>query len=103
MNCQDPQMASYTVRNIKEIDNAAERFGIEGMEARFGRKALELEKFGFSYQKLVPNYRQGFAHHHAHHEEAYVVLSGSGRMKVDDRSEEHTSELQSPVHLVCRL
>src|SRR5690348_17450191 len=22
---------------------------------------------------------------------------------IDDRSEEHTSELQSPVHLVCRL
>src|SRR5690348_17800063 len=25
------------------------------------------------------------------------------RMLVDARSEEHTSELQSPVHLVCRL
>src|SRR5690348_17573983 len=24
-------------------------------------------------------------------------------MCLDDRSEEHTSELQSPVHLVCRL
>src|SRR5690348_18119913 len=23
--------------------------------------------------------------------------------RVEDRSEEHTSELQSPVHLVCRL
>src|SRR5690348_17910248 len=25
------------------------------------------------------------------------------RAELDDRSEEHTSELQSPVHLVCRL
>src|SRR5690348_18110307 len=25
------------------------------------------------------------------------------RTRVRDRSEEHTSELQSPVHLVCRL
>src|SRR4051794_41336431 len=25
------------------------------------------------------------------------------RIRVDERSEEHTSELQSPVHLVCRL
>src|SRR5690348_18429007 len=25
------------------------------------------------------------------------------RSDVDNRSEEHTSELQSPVHLVCRL
>src|SRR5690348_17868005 len=31
-------------------------------------------------------------------EAADVGLGGS-----DDRSEEHTSELQSPVHLVCRL
>src|SRR5690348_17882019 len=28
---------------------------------------------------------------------AFVVVEGQGR------SEEHTSELQSPVHLVCRL
>src|SRR5690348_17437193 len=33
------------------------------------------------------------------------VLDGSGAMPfvADVRSEEHTSELQSPVHLVCRL
>src|SRR5256885_10060846 len=38
-------------------------------------------------------------------------LSGAGRVKlaapgpvsVDERSEEHTSELQSPCNLVCRL
>src|SRR5438876_5758201 len=34
-------------------------------------------------------------------------MAGSGPRKregqVADRSEEHTSELQSPVHLVCRL
>src|SRR5438876_4916735 len=28
---------------------------------------------------------------------------GTGRRPGDRRSEEHTSELQSPVHLVCRL
>src|SRR5258708_8442565 len=27
----------------------------------------------------------------------------TGAIEVDDRSEEHTSELQSPDHLVCRL
>src|SRR5690348_17808052 len=41
--------------------------------------------------------------------EGKVVLSRSGqpdrgrRSASVDRSEEHTSELQSPVHLVCRL
>src|SRR5438876_4482971 len=31
------------------------------------------------------------------------VLPGRGRRDPLPRSEEHTSELQSPVHLVCRL
>ena len=77
-------MANYTVRNLKEIDNAAERFGIEGMEARFARNPLELEKFGFSLQVLVPNYRQPFGHRHRNQEEVYLVLRGGGRIKVDD-------------------
>ena len=78
-------MADYTVKNIKEdVPNAAEDFGIEGMEARFGRKALGLGNMGFSYQKLTPNFRQGFGHHHRQQEEAYLVLAGSGRVKVDD-------------------
>jgi mannose-6-phosphate isomerase-like protein (cupin superfamily) len=77
-------MANYTFRNLKEIENAAERFGIEGMEARFARNPLELEKFGFSLQVLTPNYRQPFGHRHAHQEEVYLVLRGGGRIKVDD-------------------
>jgi mannose-6-phosphate isomerase-like protein (cupin superfamily) len=77
-------MANYTVKNIREIDNAAERFGIEGMEARFGRKPLALEKFGFSYQALTPNFRQPFGHCHPTQEEVYVVVRGSGRIKVED-------------------
>src|SRR5690348_17957352 len=32
-----------------------------------------------------------------------TVLVGAGCRWSDVRSEEHTSELQSPVHLVCRL
>src|SRR4051794_41744498 len=31
------------------------------------------------------------------------ILSHPGIVTIYDRSEEHTSELQSPVHLVCRL
>ena len=77
-------MSDYTVKNVKEIDNAAEQFGIEGMEARFGRKPLELEEFGFSFQTLTPNFRQPFGHRHATQEEAYVVLRGGGRIKVED-------------------
>jgi len=77
-------MSDYTKVNIKELDNSAQRFGLEGFEARFARKAMGLEQFGFSYQKFAPSWRQPFGHVHSEQEEVYLVLSGSGRMKIDD-------------------
>jgi len=77
-------MADYTVKNLMDVTNSAEQFGIEGMEARFARKPLELGNFGLSYQKLGPNFRQPFGHRHGTQEEAYIVLAGSGRVKVED-------------------
>src|SRR5690348_17599830 len=32
-----------------------------------------------------------------------MIMSSVVLVAISDRSEEHTSELQSPVHLVCRL
>lgn len=79
-------MSDYTKVNLKDdVDNAAERFGLgEHMETRFARKAMGLEQFGFSYQKIQPNYRQGFGHVHREQEEVYLVLEGGGRIKVED-------------------
>src|SRR5207253_6723265 len=37
------------------------------------------------------------------HQATYASLNGACGMAVGDRSEEHTSELQSRGHLVCRL
>src|SRR5690348_17992729 len=37
------------------------------------------------------------------HEVDTAGLLGDGVLDLQPRSEEHTSELQSPVHLVCRL
>src|SRR5690348_17443198 len=34
---------------------------------------------------------------------AFSMMSARQKQKFKERSEEHTSELQSPVHLVCRL
>jgi uncharacterized cupin superfamily protein len=78
-------MTTYTLKNLKDVENAAEGFGLgEHMETRFARKALGLEQFGFSYQKLQPKYRQPFGHTHREQEEVYLVLSGSGRIMVED-------------------
>ena len=47
-------------------------------------KALELESSGLSYQRVPPGYRFPYGHTHKTQEEVYVVLRGSGRMKLDD-------------------
>ena len=78
-------MSDYTKQNLKELDNAAEKFGMgDNLETRFARKAMGLEQFGFSYQKMQPGFRQPFGHVHREQEEVYVVLEGSGRIKIDD-------------------
>jgi mannose-6-phosphate isomerase-like protein (cupin superfamily) len=78
-------MANYTVKNLKQVDNAAERFGLgDNLEARFARKPLELENLGISYQRLEPNFRIPFGHKHGEQEELYVIVSGSARVKLDD-------------------
>jgi quercetin dioxygenase-like cupin family protein len=53
------------------------------LETRFGRKALELEGGGFSYQRMAPGYVLPFGHKHAKQEEVFIVIAGSGRAKLD--------------------
>lgn len=78
-------MSDYTLTNLKDLENAAEGFGLgEHLEARFARNAMGLEQFGFSYQRMEPNFRQPFGHRHAGQEEVYLVLGGSGRAKIED-------------------
>jgi mannose-6-phosphate isomerase-like protein (cupin superfamily) len=78
-------MAEYTQVNLKEVEDQAPNFGFApNMEARFAKGDLGLQESGLSYQRLAPNFRQPFAHKHKTQEELYVILSGSGRAKLDD-------------------
>jgi Cupin domain len=62
----------------------AERFGLApDIEARLARGPLGLEGGCFSYQRLAPNFAAPTGHRHERQEEVYVVLSGSGRVKLD--------------------
>ncbi len=83
-------MAGYTIKNLKsDVDDQAPNFGLApDLEARMARVPLELENFGLSYQRLAPNFRVPFGHTHNVQEEAYVVVSGSMRVKVDDEVHE---------------
>jgi mannose-6-phosphate isomerase-like protein (cupin superfamily) len=79
----------YTIRNLKEVDDAATAFGLSpDLEARFARKPLESKKVGVSYQRLQPNFRIPFGHRHAAQEEVYVIVSGSAQAKVGDETVE---------------
>jgi len=77
---------SYTHINLRgDVEDMAPRFQMgEGIEARFARKALGLEKSGISYFKLGPDYKLPFGHTHGEQEEIYLVVSGSARLKLDD-------------------
>jgi uncharacterized cupin superfamily protein len=78
-------MPGYAVRNLKEIEDSAVKFGLSPqMESRFARQDLGAETLGLSYQRLAPNVRQPFGHRHEQQEEVYVVLSGGGRVSLDD-------------------
>jgi mannose-6-phosphate isomerase-like protein (cupin superfamily) len=75
----------FTHKNLAEVEDAAPGFGFaEIQEARFAGKDLDAEKTGMAYHRLKPNCRSGFGHRHKQAEEVYVVLSGSGRVKLDD-------------------
>ena len=78
-------MAAYTHKNLGDVKNMAPQFGIEGgFEARFARGDLEAERTAVSYQHLPPDTQSPFGHRHQEAEEVYVVLRGSGRMKLGD-------------------
>jgi mannose-6-phosphate isomerase-like protein (cupin superfamily) len=78
-------MADYTIRNLKELEDSAVRFGLSpGLEARFVGNKLDQQASGISYQRLAPNFRIPFGHKHARQEEVYVLVAGSGRIKLDD-------------------
>jgi hypothetical protein len=76
---------SYAIANLKELDDMAVQYGLSpAIEAHFGREALGCEITGVSYQRVAPNTRHPLAHRHGRQEEIYVVLSGRGRVKLDD-------------------
>jgi mannose-6-phosphate isomerase-like protein (cupin superfamily) len=79
-------VSNYTKKNLRtEVENQAPKFEMpEELEARFARTQLEGETLGLSLMTLAPNFRMPFGHKHPGQEEVYVVVRGSGRIKVED-------------------
>jgi mannose-6-phosphate isomerase-like protein (cupin superfamily) len=77
--------AAYTLVNLKQVEDMAPKFGLSpGLESRFARTPLELEKSGISYFRVAPGFRAPFGHTHSEQEEIYLVVSGSASVKLDE-------------------
>ena len=76
----------FTLTNLKhDLEDVGSNFdGPPDLEFRLATDALELEHSGLSYQRVPPGYRFPYGHTHKSQEEVYVVVRGSGRMKLDD-------------------
>ena len=76
----------FTLKNLKQdLDDVGSNFdGAPDLEFRMATKALELEQSGLCYQRVPPGERFPYGHTHSKQEELYVVVRGSGRMKLDD-------------------
>jgi mannose-6-phosphate isomerase-like protein (cupin superfamily) len=75
-------MSDYAVKNLDDIDDGTGDY--EGVDGRFARKFLGSDHLGVSRFRYAPGFRSPAGHRHGSQEEAYVVVSGGGRIKVDD-------------------
>ena len=72
-------MSAFTKVNLTEIEGAGSE-----VEARFARAHLDSEHLGVSYFRYPPSHRNTMGHSHHQQEEVYVVVGGSGRIRLDD-------------------
>lgn len=75
----------YAIENLRALEDSGVAYGVtETQEARFAGKALGAVTTGLSLHLVRPGRRQAFGHRHVEAEEIYVVLSGGGRVKLDE-------------------
>jgi mannose-6-phosphate isomerase-like protein (cupin superfamily) len=75
----------YSQVNLVEIEDVAPANGFaDRWEARVARTELGARETGITHFRLLAGKRSPFAHRHAAAEEVYVILGGTGRVKLDD-------------------
>ena len=71
--------------NLEDVKDAAPENGFDDRwEAHVARSDLGAEHTGITYFRLHAGKRSPFSHRHTSAEEIYVVLGGSGSVKLDD-------------------
>jgi len=75
---------AHTQVNLTDVQDAAPAGGFgDRWEARVARVDLEAEQTGVTHLRLHPGKRSPFAHRHGRAEEVYVIVAGTGRVKLD--------------------
>jgi mannose-6-phosphate isomerase-like protein (cupin superfamily) len=76
-------MSDYAKVNLREVEDSAVAYGVQGIEARFPKRQLGCTAGAVSLQRLEPGARSPWGHRHERQEELYVILSGGGTMNLD--------------------
>ena len=76
-------VSDWTIINLLDVDDTAAG-RLDGLEVRMSRKHMESRDVGVSLFRYRANVRNPMSHQHREQEEAYVVVSGSGRVRLDD-------------------
>lgn len=76
----------FTHKNLRQdLPDVGSNFDCPAeLEFRIGRDVLELEESGLTFQHVPPGYRFPYGHTHKEQEEVFVVVGGTGRMKLDE-------------------
>ena len=80
-------MSAYSIVNLKEVEDTLNE-SATGIDGRFARAHLDSVHLGVSYLRYRPGVRSPSAHSHREQEEAYVVIGGSGHMRLDEEFHE---------------
>lgn len=75
--------SDHTHINLDDVEDAAPGNGFgDRWEARVARQDLGAEQTGVTHFRLRPGRRSPFMHRHRESEEVYVILGGSGQVKL---------------------
>jgi mannose-6-phosphate isomerase-like protein (cupin superfamily) len=81
------EVSDWTIISLLEVDDSAAG-RLDGLEVRMSRKQMESRDVGVSLFRYGPNVRNPMSHQHREQEEAYVIVSGFGRVRLDDEIKE---------------
>ena len=80
-------MSGYTIKNLFDIEDTSGEHAPH-LDARFGRRQIDSVHLGVSYFRFAPGFHLVTGHRHREQEEVYVVVGGSGRVKLDEEIRE---------------